>query len=102
MIDARIQQDIKRLTQERPAIAPLAGAIAPAQITDKTSLGNRAATVADSGIASPLTEVPNSRAYHSNQTLTSTNGLFVFTVKPISELHLADAAGRAILLNLEA
>jgi hypothetical protein len=101
MIDARIQQDIKRLAHERPSITPLSGAVAPPPISAKTALGPTPASTEDSGIASPLDESPGTREYYSNENLASANGLFVFVVKPISTLHFSDAVGRSVEINLE-
>jgi hypothetical protein len=95
MIDARIQQDIKRLTQERPGVAKLPGAIAPDTISAKTALGLRASSsVSSGGIASPLTEV--SRTLHATQAVSS-DGLFVWSVPDV--ITMFDDNGATVELH---
>lgn len=50
------------------------------------------------GIASPLTEADySSRQYWPDQTITSTDGLLSFRIKPIKQLTQADANGAEVL-----
>lgn len=101
----RLQSDLERLAKTdsrppktlpgRPDAAPIPASIGSARPKPAS------ASQQSSGIASPLTETVASREYHPTQTLTSTNGLFVFTVKPVKKLNFTDAMGRPVAMNLE-
>ena len=101
MIDARLQQDLKRLTKERPGIAPLSGAVAPNPIASKTAIGT-ATKVAEAGIASPLTETDYAdRTWYATAMLTSTDGLFTLEYQLPASISFRDAAGAQVELILQ-
>ena len=55
------------------------------------------------GIASPLTEEPGTREYHwfSPETVIPLDGFFFYRVRSIKALHLKDANGDDVAINLE-
>lgn len=107
--DKRLVEDLNRLldipTARRLPSAPARG---PVEAGRGYAQGPEPkATEAGGGIASPLTEavdadgihLPTTRTYHPLVQYTSTDGLFVIEVKPISQLDLVDDDGETVVFN---
>lgn len=63
-------------------------------------LGGDAAT---SGIASPLVETAYAdRTFHTNTTITSSDGLFTLIIKPVKTIKFKDAASRDVTIEFKA
>ena len=100
-MDERIKNDLQRLTKTRPGIQPLPGAATPAPILAKTALGTNSAVAAQAGIASPLTETAYAdRTWHTEQNVTSTDGLFTLQVRAVNAITMTDANGSQVQLVL--
>jgi len=54
------------------------------------------------GIVSPLTEIEGMRQYHAEQSITSSDGLYVIVYAPIKTAYFRDAAGQSIVVNYTA
>lgn len=55
----------------------------------------------DGGIASPLTEVVNSREYHPTAQRVSTDGAVVFEVRAAKTVTMTDANGATVLMEYQ-
>ncbi len=56
-----------------------------------------------SGIASPLVETAYAnRTFHSNTTITSSDGLFTLIIKPVKTIKFKDAASRDVTIEFKA
>lgn len=98
-MDDRFQLDVQRLAASRPGVAPLVPATAPAPILAKTALGQstRGAT-ATAGIASPLEETSfESRTFHAEELLTSTDGVFSYRITRLASVSMLDANGAGVV-----
>lgn len=100
----RLQSDLAQLAKKdvrapkalpnRPNAAPIPAGVGSVRPKPAT------ASQQSAGIASPLTETATTRAYHSDQFFASTNGLFVFVLKPIKDINFIDALGRDVKISL--
>lgn len=52
------------------------------------------------GIASPLTETPDTRLYFAEAVVIPADGYFVYSVKAVKKLTLTDADGNPVEINL--
>lgn len=96
-MDERLKNDIQRLAYRRPSKVALSGATAPAPILEQTALGQNLAGTTSAGIASPLVEPDYAeRVWHAAYDLTTTDGVFTFTVEDLAVIQLADANGQPV------
>jgi len=105
--DERLAEEIGKLTPpEKRKHQTLGPARTAASIEAQTGIGklNVADAGGDSdstaaGITPPLTEPDvSAREYYDPQTLTSSDGLFTFEVRPIAKAVFMDAAGQRVEL----
>ena len=102
-MDSLLKTDIQRLSAKRKSVSALDSPVYPDPIQSTSSISTLSAVTSDSGISSPLTEIPSSRTYHpATVYLTSTNGLFVFSAIAIETLNFKDSMGRDVSIELEA
>jgi hypothetical protein len=67
-------------------------------IAASRGIGKPSASNATAGIASPLTERPNSRTFHTTtRTLRSTDGLFTLSYRNVKMVSMTDAASRPVV-----
>lgn len=88
-MDITARTGIRRLVAKRPGVEGLEAAKSPSPIMASTAVGNKSATAAISGIASPLIE--NARATYVTK---STDGILSWSVP--SQIDFIDAAGREV------
>lgn len=94
-VDALVMPARAKVLAQRKAADPL-----PA-VTRSASAGAVAETRSGGGIASPLTEVADSRVYAATPVnFYSSDGLIQLQIYPASEIHMTDANGSAVVLEL--
>ncbi|ODU49079.1 MAG: hypothetical protein ABS92_06810 [Thiobacillus sp. SCN 63-374] len=92
-----LKGSLNRLEQLPPADKKLPAATTPVAIRASAALFERGG-----GIASPLVETAYaSRSWHPAQTLTSTDGVFTFSVRFIKTLGMTDANGAGVALEFK-
>lgn len=103
--DGDFRDDLGSIIRRRkPEKARLPKATPKPPIGSVVGRGQGTTTVASEalgggGIDSPLTEVDDSRMYHSNYAIVSPDGLTVMILKPIKQTKFKDASGREITVN---
>lgn len=100
-----LTEALRALTEQaaarRPPPAPVMKARGAAGISRGSALPNSDA--ATSGIASPLVETAYAdRTFHTNTTITSSDGLFTLIIKPVKTIKFKDAASRDVTIEFKA
>ena len=101
-----VQADVNALVnrpRQRPSLPPVQprGGL-PAQV-GVGSYGGNPSGGGKGGIASPLTEVPNSREYSLDETwVEAIDGSGLVRVRVAKKLRLTDADGAEVIINLDA
>ncbi len=92
-LKSQLQQllGIKRRGSKRLAASTAAQALAGNKGIGRPAAG----TAQGSTVAPPLIEAKNSRLYHNSRELQSSDGLFVFTYRPIKSMTFVDRRGVA-------
>jgi len=102
-MDERLKLDVQRLAYKRPTIPALKVASAPAPILAKTALGQRSAVSTTAGIAGPLVEQDYAyRLWHTAYDLTTTDGVFTFSIEDLAEISLTDSNDRPVVIQFAA
>ena len=100
--DAQLREDLQRLVhtpghaQALPELEPR-GSL-PAQ---RGRADYRGGPATGGGIASPLTEVPNTRQYDAPNPIKSTCGLYYLELRPTRGLTMTDANGATVKIELD-
>ena len=99
-----LTEALRALTEQAQAAdawPPAMKARGAAGISRGSALPNSDA--ATSGIASPLVETAYAdRTFHTNTTITSSDGLFALIIKPVKAIKFKDAASRNVTIEFKA
>lgn len=98
-----VVQDINRLTRPRPQRKPLPSIEPVGAVPASRGRGDYKAPPpsAAGGIASPLTETPNSREYYAAVNRPSTDGMVFFSVRAVWRVHMTDANDAEVVQEFE-
>lgn len=94
--DMRALAEPSRVREPMPVV-PKRGAMAAVR---GRGVLERAAPSTGGGIASPLTETPDTREYYSETVVMPADGYFVYSVKAVKKLTLTDADNNPVEINL--